>query len=239
MKLLREQTCYLCGSPIPSGEATPDHVPPKQVYPSKYLAKGHLKNLFTLPTHEGCNIGYQRDEDYFFQSVGPLAFGTQAGNAFWQDFRVRIRRPQNRGLTKKVLKEFQPTTEAGLYLPTDKMLKRFEGERVWRVIWKIVRGLFVREYGRGLPEEVPRKFDIGGPDHQPPKELASLANVPSRGQHPAFFDYRYVSIKELDNFHYWALLFWSQVVFVAAFHDPDCPCDQCSQGQVAEASPVP
>lgn len=235
MKLLREQTCYLCGAPIPRGEETRDHVPPAQIYPAKYRAKDWVKNLKTLTTHSVCNTGYQRDEDYFVHSLSPLAADSPAGREFWNDFALRLRRKENRGLTEKVRREFQESV-GGIVLPHGKMLKRIEGKRVGRVIWKIVRGLFFNEYGRFLPEETPRTFSLVDPDYPPPDEFAHVRDTPSRGQHPAFFDYKYLSVKELNNFHYWAFLFWDKLIVTCAFHDPKCPCEKCHQVQEAKAN---
>lgn len=225
--------CYLCGRPVNLDEKSDDHVPAAQIYPSKYRAKNFVKNLFTLPTHIKCNTGYQRDEDYFVQTFGPLAPGSPSGDDFWPDLQVRVKRPEGRKLAAMVAREFQHTTESGLYLPSGKMLKRFDGDRVWRIIWKFIRGLFFKEYGRLLPEleDIPKQFDLGGPDHPPPELLAYLRDVPSRGQYPGVFDYRYISVKELNNAHYWALLFWNRLVFTALFHDPDCPCHICKGGR--------
>ena len=76
------EICYLCGKRLDKKEdISYDHVPPKQFYPSTIRKNTNL-NLFTLPTHIACNKSYQKDEDYFVNSLGPLAKGSYSGNGF-------------------------------------------------------------------------------------------------------------------------------------------------------------
>ena len=75
--------CYLCGKEI-IGEKSDDHIPPKQFYAKRFR---QILNLLTLPTHEKCNISYQRDEEYFVNSIAPLAMCTKTGSAIWEDIK--------------------------------------------------------------------------------------------------------------------------------------------------------
>ncbi len=220
------QTCYLCGKTI-QGASSQDHVPPAQIYPSEYRSKDIMKNLLTLPTHVSCNTSYQSDEDYFVHTLGPLVHDSPAGKIFWKDYAQRIRRPENRGLTEKVRREFLDATPAGILPPPGKMFKQYDGDRVRRVIWKITRGLFFKEYGRFLPEDTLRGFVLIDPDMAPPQEFAHVRDTPEKGQFPAFFAYKYISVKEPNNFHYWAFIFWDKLIITCAFHDPSCPCEKC------------
>jgi len=61
----------------------------------------------------------------------------------------------------------------------------------------------------------------------PPPEFEVVRNTPSRGQYPNVFDYKYVIIPELDNFHFWAMLFWGRLIKLISFHDPECECEAC------------
>ena len=55
-------------------------------------------------------------------------------------------------LMRKVLREFDPTP-SGIILPAGKIVKRFEGKRLARVAWKMVRGLhFLHTEEVGLAE---------------------------------------------------------------------------------------
>lgn len=130
--------CYLCGLPL-GDEIDNDHVPPKQFY-ARSLRKKYSPNLFTLPVHSSCNKAYQKDEDYFVHSMGPVAMESYSGKALWDDISDRHNRPQNRRIAEMVLKEFDKRP-SGLILPFGKVAKKFNGERIWRVVWKIAIGI--------------------------------------------------------------------------------------------------
>jgi hypothetical protein len=217
--------CYLCGQPL-SDNADRDHVPPKQFY-ARELRKNHALNLFTLPVHRYCNKDYQKDEDYFVHSIGPLAMESYSGKAIWKDISHQFNRPQGERIGKMVSMEFD-VRPSGLYLPGEKVAKKFDAERVWRVAWKIVRGLFFKEHGKFLPESTLRNYyKVVSVGEKPPQEFDAVRNTPSRGQYPGVFDYKYVVVPELNNFNLWAMLFWDRLIKMIGFHDPECPCDTC------------
>ena len=60
-----------------------------------------------------------------------------------------------------------------------------------------------------------------------PKEFPYVRDTQSKGDYPRVFDYKYICIEKLNNFHVWAMLFWDKLIFIIAFHDPKCPCDIC------------
>jgi len=215
--------CYLCGKEITNGPSY-DHVPPKQFY-AKLIRKNNNLNLLTLPTHKECNKSYQHDEDYFIHSVGPLAVESHTGKALWKDISNQFDREQGRRIQENIYKEFE-SNPSGLILPNNKVIKRFDPLRVWRIVWKIARGLFFKEYARILPENTPKTFKIFSPEENIP-EFPFVRNTPSKGDYPGVFDYKYICVKELNKFHVWAMLFWDKLIFITAFHDPECPCDIC------------
>jgi hypothetical protein len=221
------KACYLCGNEL-KGETDRDHVPPRQFY-ARELRKQHSPSLFTLPVHSSCNKAYQRDEDYFVHAIAPLAMESYSGNAIWKDIAHQYTRPQGVIVGKMILKEFDKRP-SGLYLPGGKVVKRFNGERAWRVVWKIVRGLFFKEHLKFLPEDTLTTYyklvSVGEP---PPPEFDAVRDTPSRGQYPAVFDYKYIVVPEVDNFHLWAMLFWDRLIKMIGFHDPECPCPSCQE----------
>ena len=207
------QNCYLCGMELKE-KIDRDHVPPKQFY-AKNIRKKHNPNLFTLPVHDSCNKAFQKDEDYFVHSIAPLAQSSYSGSAIWKDIKHQFGRPEGLRIGNMISKEFD-SRPSGLYLPDGKVIKRFNEERVWRVVWKIVRGLFFKEH------------KIISPEHEElPPEFAVVRDTPSRGQYPGVFDYKYIVIPELNGFHFWAMLFWSRLIKLIAFHDPECECETC------------
>ena len=217
----RINICYLCGQKLKEN-IDDDHVPPKQFY-AKNIRKIHNLNLFTLPTHISCNMSYQKDEDYFVYSLAPLTIGSYSGNAIWVDISKRLKRPQSKKIGQMILNEF----DQRIILPDDKIIKRFDGKRTRRIIWKITRGLFFKETGRFIPEDTPRLFKFISVNEEPPQEFFYISSTPSRGQYPGVFDYKYIDFPELDNFHFWAMLFWDSLIILIAFHDPSCSCDKC------------
>jgi len=215
--------CYLCGEPL-VGDIHRDHVPPRQFYAREVRTK-HSPNLFTLPVHSSCNKAYQKDEDYFMHSIAPLAMESYSGKALWHDISKQYGRPQGRRIGKMILEEFQERP-SGLILPSGKVAKKFDGQRVWRVVWKITRGLFFKEMGRFLPDETPRTYKIFSAGENPPPEFDFVRNLLPQGQYPGVFDYKYIEFTE-KNFHFWAMLFWDKIIIFVGFHDPHCKCKIC------------
>jgi len=224
-----ELLCYLCGKGIKQVDLSADHVPPKQFYASFLRKEFNLDKMDTMPTHIGCNKSYQNDEDYFVHTFAPLIMNnSRSGKALWKDIKKNFQRKEGLILGQKVLKEFSEKTEGGIILPGELIFKKFDGDRVWRVVWKIVKGLFYKEYKRVLPDNTIKIFDLLQPEiNALPETFQYVRDTPSRGRYAEVFDYKYIAVKELNNFHYWALLLWDKIIMTIAFHDPDCKCEKC------------
>jgi hypothetical protein len=222
MQKLQPTLCYLCGT-ILASPTSADHVPPKQLY-AKEVRKKHSPNLRTIDVHADCNKSFQHDEDYFVNTLAPFARGSYAGTAFLQEVFAKYAAGEKTKLVAKVLNEFQHTP-GGILLPPGLVAKRFEGDRLHRVAWKIVRGLYFHEFGEVLPEKTPNSLQIAAPDKPPPVEfLPALYDRPSLGQYPGVFDYKYIVISQLNDFQYWGMLFWDRLILTMAFHNPACEC---------------
>jgi hypothetical protein len=220
------EICYLCGKKL-IGVIDDDHVPPKQFYGSS-IRGNHKLNLLTIPTHKACNHAFKLDEEYFVYSFAPLIQDSYSGNAVLNDVKRRFNDGLFVPLAHKIRKEFDKSP-SGLILPKGKILKRFEGKRIYRVVWKITRGLFYHKENRYLPEDTPSRFiDISGPWERPSEYLSLINDVTSFGDYPGVFDYRYVQLPEVDGMYYWALLLWDRIIVQFVFHDPDCSCDKCN-----------
>jgi hypothetical protein len=234
--------CYLCGNALTSPTSN-DHVPPRQLY-VKEIRVAHSPNLLTLPTHTDCNRSYQHDEDYFVNTLAPLARGSYSGNALLKDVFDKYGRGQKRPLVHKVVEEFD-RTPSGLQLPPNLVTKRIDGPRVHRVAWKIIRGLYFHEFGEYLPESTPNLFSITPPDNPPaPTFSEALGDLPSRGAYPGVFDYKFTRFRELNDFNYWGLLLWDRLILTMTFHSPHCQCEHCvdlrsaGSGNESRSSPV-
>jgi len=225
----KHQICYLCAKEIARDDLSLDHIPPKQFYPSYLREKFNLSKIETFPTHVNCNKNYQNDEDYFIHTLGPLTMNSsKAGEALWEDIKKSLKREEGKVLAQKISNEFSEKSDAGIILPGDLALKKFDGDRVWRVVWKIIRGLFYKEYHRILPENMKRVFDLLQPEfNHLPEIFQYVRDTHSRGNYAGIFDYKYIKPKGDNNIHYWALLFWDKIIMTAIFHDPDCVCGKC------------
>jgi len=214
--------CYLCGREI-LDDATRDHVPPLQFFASSLRRVVNLDRLVTTPAHLTCNRSYGADEEYFVWALSPLATGTTAGDAITRDNAAKFRTGRNVKLGAKVLKEFEERP-SGLYLPHGKSIKRLDGERIKRVIWKIVRGLYFLETSTILPEETMYSVELISPFDDGESDLSEIYEMvkarPSKGAYPGVFDYKYLDARtDAGRIHVWGMLLWDKImVFVAHFH---------------------
>lgn len=201
----------------------------KQIFPEE-LRQRHKLNLLTLPAHNACNAAFQLDEVYFVQSIGPLAKDTYAGRLLVDDLHKSFRYEEGATLFRKILSEFR-WDHNGVYLPPGLIVKTFEPNRIHRVVWKIVRGLFFFEKKYVLPEHTLRAFEIYTCQNQPPvgPTMYQLQAAKGHTKHPSIFDYKFVEATSEDGhvFHVWALLFWNALMWLAVFHDPVCTCSGC------------
>lgn len=224
----RHEICYLCGLAL-GRKRDKEHVVARQVFPSG-VRKLLKLNLLTLPAHKTCNESYQTDEVYFVHSIGPLAKDTDAGRALIADLREYFKYPEGATLSRRVLGEFRWELN-GIYLPPGRVVKTFDGGRVDRVVWKIVRGLFFVETSRFVPEHTLRRSEIYTirEEPEPGPTINRLRAAPGHTKHPGVFDYKCIEAKSEGGhlFHMWALLFWDALMWLMIFHDPACGCDGC------------
>ena len=105
---------------------------------------------------------------------------------------------KNRRLVMQILGEVEPRP-AGLVLPGGKVVKRFDSNRIERVIWKIVRGLFFHHHGKTLPQKLKLTWTFTGPDDGPPPEHFQnfTPNHSSYGKYPGVFAYQFDAFRNL------------------------------------------
>lgn len=192
------------------------------------IRKLHSPNLVTVEVHQSCNQSYQLDEEYFVASIIPFSKGTYAGESHYRKLENEVKLKKKARLKIQVLNEFdfQP---GGIYLPTGKVAKRFDTQRLNRVLWKIVRGLHFLHHQEVLPSDWPIVRDIfidDPPDHF--RVFMSLVDVPEHGEHPGVFAYRFIQLDKTNGVHYWALLFLNRIIVTVYFHHPDCECSSCA-----------
>jgi len=224
--------CYLCGVPIGKTAATLDHAPPQRLFPSGLRLTLKVP-LLTLKTHPNCHEPWKRDEEYFFNTFLPHALDAPLGAQLADDFKKSLKYQGNRNLALTVKKQFEQNP-SGLVLPGDMVGQKFDGTRLTRVIWKIVRGLYFADNGQTavLPEWTPRKIEIYGPMDPPaPDFVIAIMGEPSRGIVPEVLDYKVFKTDDPPA-QYWDLLLWERYVLFVAFHEPSlCTCDLCEKGK--------
>jgi len=213
------ELCYLCGLPL-QGELNGDHVPPKQIF-AHAIRQLHELNLLKVSVHKACNSAYQSDEDYFVSTLSPLAVDSYAGLSVVLDQADRAAAGRRLGLLETIRKEFD-RSPSGLVLPAGRIVKRFQAERVSRVLWKIVRGLFFQHEKRVLPSDTVRQIDFCIPADEPLPELyAALNGRPSLGRYPAVFDYCYAQFEDADGVYLWAINLWDRLLVLVRHPDPE------------------
>jgi hypothetical protein len=217
------ETCYLCGAAITS-DRSDDHVPPKQFFPESIRAQFNLSRLITIPAHGKCNTGFSKDEEYFTWALGSIATNSPVGRALVDDKAASFRAGKAVGLGLKILQEFD-ARPSGLHLPHGLVVKKVEGARLVRVVWKIVRGLYFFETASILGDNTPHKIDIIEPVRLPQSAndpvWEAVKAQPSKGVYGAIFDYKYLDIAIDDlRLHLWGLLLWDQVMIFVAHHHP-------------------
>ena len=102
-----------------------------------------------------------------------LGLGSYSGNAFYYETLSKFKQNKKVGLIRKILGELEPRP-SGLYLPNNKVLKRFDGVRLSRITWNIIRGLYFYHFKEFLPEEIKKHIRIVSPGEQPPPDFLIL-----------------------------------------------------------------
>lgn len=207
-------SCYLCGLEI-SEDRTADHVPALTFYPPSLRTEFNFDKLLTVPAHQSCNKSHERDEEYFKWALARIASGSVSGDARIRDNIRRVARGESVGLARKTLQEFEERP-SGLYLPSHLVLKRVDGQRILRVAWKIVRGLYFNDKLSILPEATFFTVELVEPCVAAERSTNPLWEEvkaqPSRGPYPWVFDYKYIGMAMDDRMlHCWAMLFWDRI----------------------------
>jgi hypothetical protein len=229
-----ERHCYLCGQPL-GDNYNADHVPPRRIFPSQ-IRRDLKENLLTLKTHPSCQKAYQKDEEYFFNTLLPNALPSAVGPMLAKDFKALIERDKpSRKLSGTILRQFEERP-GGLVLPHGLIVQRLQPGRVDRIVWKIVRGLHSHETGNFLSEQQPRAIEIYGPfDHREiPDYIDALRRQQPKGHTPTCFEYTLVDFSRLPGWngpplHAALITLWQSYLIFQGFHDPSCACDKCKQ----------
>lgn len=212
--------CYLCGKELSGIKNTDrDHIPAKQFYTKKFKKDNQNINLITLPVHIACNQSYQMDEEYFTISIGSIIPKSRTGQELYKELGQKIsKRKENKILAYKVLREF-----GKIKLIDGKTIKYFDGKRIYRIIWKIIRGLYFKHTHLFLPENTHKRHDLITPIHKPSDDfikslILDVEKESWKVKYTGYFDYKfkYVDI-ERERVWFWNLYFWEYIVFFTSF----------------------
>jgi hypothetical protein len=231
--MAKPDICYLCTRQL-TPPVNQDQVPGQQFFPPALRKEHGPLQLLTIPVHTSCNSAYKADEDYFVHSLMPFARGTVAGDAVYSHVLSAYRAGHNAGLVKKVLGEFD-RRPSGLVLPGNKVVKRFDGDRIQRVAWKIVRGLMFHHFGTAYPEKQNTwvtATPVGEPRPEHFDVFMQTQTEDAHGRYQGAFSYRFGKYEveaegAVQFLHYWALLLWDRVLLTVIFHDHLCACEGC------------
>lgn len=233
--------CYLCGKYIQrKDESTKEHIVPRQFFP---VDLRNQLNLATRATHRKCNESYQMDEDYFVVSLGPITMDTFSGSHLFRDISHKLKKPKSVALGVMVKNEYTNRTASGLYCPQSIVFKNFDVNRIHRVVWKIIKGLYFVDNQVFLSDShlgIIRLYDSKQPQPDYAVELKNICiNNPERGKYPNIFAYK-TTRKKQDNtlMRFYGLLFWDRIMFNVMFHDVGCSCEECIK-QIKPPTPHP
>jgi hypothetical protein len=235
VKTPKNPLCYLCGNPL--GEPTSkDHIPLKALFPPEIRKKHKPTKLVTVRVHKACNESYLFDEEYFIYSLYPFALGTYVGDAMRKHIRQKFRAGKNQKLIAMMMAEFDHRP-GGLVLPFGQMIKRFDSNRIERVLWKIVRGLHFHHNTEVLPANWRISWSLTTREEPgPPEHFKLFRDLPGNeplGDYPGVFTYRVQYFSETEiSLHYWAVLIWDSILVTIQFHDPACRCSECMPNPV-------
>jgi hypothetical protein len=138
--------CFVCGTP---GADSRDHVIPTCLFVPPLPG-----NLLTLPAHHRCHN--QLQEEYFRNIVAWLGSdSSNTANLLWEGKVARSlqrNRPLRDSLRASLLKKVNLLSPGGIWLGTAPGI-RFDRDRFYPALEKILRGLYRHHAGRYLPAD--------------------------------------------------------------------------------------
>lgn len=213
------ETCSICGELIPDDELTWEHTPPKLFHP-KAIRPEIKGQLWTVPSHRGCNEKYRMDEEYLYYFLAGMVFSQnpEMGQILLNDIRDRAKNPQTRGLIRRFLKEAKSITSGGIHLPPGISYIQPDMVRVQNVVLKIAQCIYFKDHTKHLPRTWCKHIEIC----QTPQDIQPLFELMVHAKPvyvmPKVFSYRHLYV---DGTHLYSLLFWEGFMFCLAFEDPD------------------
>jgi hypothetical protein len=204
--------CAFCGKP----GTTRDHVPPQGLFGSPLPS-----NLITVPACHACNKGADKDDEYMarFAMVNGAehsADGVEVG----QKVLRAIRKPNASAKRMELYRSMSPVqvhTPGGLYLGPSFTL-RLDGERLKRIMTKIIKGMFWTLRKERLPDDYETYAHPVGAFPPDDARSATERNIlPFRESTigNGAFAYRWVVLEDVDrNISAWRFVFYGSIAFM-------------------------
>jgi hypothetical protein len=205
-----------------------DHVPPRNIFPPP-----RPSNLITVPSCVECNTGSSRDDEYFRYVLSMSdATGSNPQAALARESSTRsLLRPEANGYRRAMMALTQPIeirSPTGIILGT-RLGYQVQYERIFRVVRRVVRGLFFHIAGYPLTSEyqplVHSKDTITNLDQEAQDEFQSNIIHPLWALSPTVisegtFSYRCRFFEEDPHFSAWGLSFYDTFDFLALTGPP-------------------
>lgn len=151
-----KKVCYICEN---ENADSVDHVPPRNLFITKYLLKN---NLITVPAHKKCNMLYSMNDDYFRIFLLIYCYWTsEIAKELW-DTKVKrqLNREQSNAFKKFLNSSLIPTNLrlngkniSLMYLDSNRILKEVE---------RITRGIYYYKTGNILKNNINVEVNFNG-----------------------------------------------------------------------------
>src|SRR5262249_20688068 len=120
-----------------------DHTPMARLF-AKAVRSQLNPNLKWLPVHKRCNAAYKADEEYFVTAFAGQV-ESETATAVMSDLKRGALDGHGRGLIQTIINSFGRVVG-----PKGEVLFEYDTDRVRRVVWKMIRGLYHLEGGQLL-----------------------------------------------------------------------------------------
>jgi len=191
--------CFNCGA----HSQTRDHIPPRGVFPTP-----RPKTLITVPACHACNSESKLDDEYFRWFVASVGDQTEASDALIQE-RIIPRFRERPALLKTIMEKSKVVdvfSKGGIWLERRPAFE-FDRPRIQRVVAKIVRGLYLHEFGERLEGARVEDFVLN-PEDLSEEDKAYITSLPAKGAAPDIFSYRCQRDPEDARRSGWFLMFF-------------------------------
>ncbi len=215
---MTKRKCVYCGL---WKETTRDHVPPKALFP-----KPRPQQMITVPACVACH-GVTTGDDEYFRLMLSMSDKTGENPALATVREAALRsltKPEARGLLdsfRKWIHDVEVQSPSGLYLG-QRMCYDVNLHRLYRVVARIVRGLFSIETGGIISPAATVEVYSDERLSQDRREVVDefvktiavpLSKQPAKVIQEGVFSYRY-QLTEMPEASAWALVFYGSIPFL-------------------------